>query len=74
MKTFLYLARNMQDRQIVDTDGRKVVRVNDLRLAIASSGIYLIAVDVGLEGLLRRLGSQNRSNKTFIHVPCEPPK
>lgn len=55
-ENILYLSRNMQDRQIVDTNGRKVVRVNDLRLAIASSGIYLIAVDVGLEGLFRRLG------------------
>lgn len=55
-ENILYLSKNVQDRQIVDTDGRKVVRVNDLRLAIAASGIYLIAVDVGMEGLLRRLG------------------
>lgn len=52
----LFLDRDVQDRQIVDTDGRKVVRVNDLRFAITSRGTYLIAVDVGLEGLLRRLG------------------
>jgi magnesium transporter len=52
----LYLAKNIQDKQIVDMDGRKVVRVNDLRLAVVTDGTYLIAVDVGLEGLLRRLG------------------
>ena len=52
----IYLRRNIQDRQIVDMDGRKVVRVNDLRLAVVADGTYLIAVDVGLEGLLRRLG------------------
>lgn len=51
----LSLARTILDRQIVDIDGRKVVRVNDLRLAKVSTGIYLIAVDVGVEGLLRRL-------------------
>lgn len=51
----LYLAKNLLDRQIVDINGRKVVRVNDLRLAKISTGLYLIAVDVGLEGLLRRL-------------------
>lgn len=44
------------DRQIVDINGRKVVRVNDLRLTTVSTGTYLLAVDVGLEGLLRRLG------------------
>lgn len=52
----LFLSRDVQDRQIVDTDGRKVVRVNDLRLAITASGTFLVAVDVGLEGVLRRLG------------------
>lgn len=52
----LSLVESMLDKQIVDLDGRKVVRVNDLRLAVVSNGIFLIAVDVGLEGLLRRLG------------------
>lgn len=52
----LYLAKNIQDRQIVDMDGHKVVRVNDVRLAVVKDGTYMIAVDVGLEGLLRRLG------------------
>ncbi len=52
----LSLKKNVMDRQIVDMDGRKVVRVNDLRLAILSNGTYAVAVDVGVEGLLRRLG------------------
>lgn len=55
-ENLLFLSRDVQDRQIVDTDGRKVVRVNDLRLAITASGTFLVAVDVGLEGVLRRLG------------------
>ncbi len=50
------VAKNILDRQIVDIDGKKLVRVNDLRFAALSTGTYLIAVDVGLEGLLRRLG------------------
>jgi magnesium transporter len=52
----LLVGRDIQDKQIVDTDGRKVVRVNDLRFAITSTGTFLVAVDVGIEGLLRRLG------------------
>lgn len=55
-ENLIYLKRNILDRQIVDMDGHKVVRVNDLRLAVVADGTYLIAVDVGLEGLLRRLG------------------
>ncbi|HCB99750.1 MAG TPA: magnesium transporter MgtE, partial [Ruminococcaceae bacterium] len=53
---YLSLLDTMLDKQIVDLDGHKVVRVNDLRLAVVSTGIFLIAVDVGMEGLLRRLG------------------
>src|SRR6187397_1006463 len=41
------LRADLLDKQIVDIDGRKVVRVNDLGL---------VAVDVGASGLLRRLG------------------
>jgi len=44
------------DRQIVDIDGRKVVRVNDLRLDEVEGSLHLVAVDVGASGLLRRLG------------------
>ncbi len=55
-KNILYLSKNIQDRQIIDMNGRKLVRVNDLRLSTLANGTYLIAVDVGFEGLLRRLG------------------
>lgn len=51
-----YLAKKILDRQIIDINGRKLVRVNDMQLAIFANGTFLIAVDVGLEGLLRRLG------------------
>jgi len=51
-----YLAKNIMDKQIIDMDGRKLVRVNDLRLAVLASGTFLVAADIGFEGLLRRLG------------------
>ncbi|MBM4467099.1 MAG: magnesium transporter, partial [Chloroflexi bacterium] len=44
------------DRQIVDTEGRRVVRVNDLQLARVGDQFCLTGVDVGGRGLLRRLG------------------
>jgi CBS domain-containing protein/sporulation protein YlmC with PRC-barrel domain len=52
----LFLVKNILDKQVVDISDRKVVRVNDLRLINIQSGTYLLAVDVGWEGLLRRLG------------------
>jgi magnesium transporter len=50
------LAELVLDKQIVDLEGRKVVRVNDVRLAAINNGTFAIAVDVGVEGLLRRIG------------------
>lgn len=55
-RRFLFLARNVLDKQIVDINGKKVERVNDVRMAILTTGTYVVAVDVGFEGLLRRLG------------------
>jgi CBS domain-containing protein len=50
------LKDDLMDKQIVDIDGRKVVRVNDLRLDEIEGKLHLVAVDVGTSGLLRRLG------------------
>lgn len=47
---------DLQDKQIVDVEGRKIVRVNDIQLAPTPDGLRLVAVDVGLGGILRRLG------------------
>ena len=60
-----FLAESVLDRQIVDINGRKLVRVNDIRLVIIPDGVYVIAVDVGLEGLLRRIGISHQI-KTFL--------
>jgi magnesium transporter len=52
----ILLRGDLLDKQIVDIDGRKVVRVNDLRLDEVEGALHLVAVDVGASGLLRRLG------------------
>ena len=52
----MYLVEAVLDNQIVDLNGRKLVRVNDVRLVTISSGTFAVAVDIGIEGLLRRIG------------------
>lgn len=52
----LYLVSDLLDKQIVDVDGRKVVRINDIELVNASGKLRVVAADVGVSGLLRRLG------------------
>ncbi len=52
----IFLRKHVLDKQIVDLDGKKLVRVNDVSLSFLISGAFPVAVDVGLSGLLRRLG------------------
>ena len=52
------LRDHLFDKQIVDTAGAKVVRVNDLMLRERGKELTLAKVDVGLRGLLRRVGLQ----------------
>jgi sporulation protein YlmC with PRC-barrel domain/flagellar motor switch protein FliG len=56
---WLAVQKDLLDQQIIDTKGRKVVRVNDVELStIKSNGnveLRLMQVDVGLQGAVRRL-------------------
>jgi len=49
------MARDIMDKQIVDVDGARVVRVNDVKLARMEGEVRVIAADVGILGMLRRL-------------------
>jgi CBS domain-containing protein/sporulation protein YlmC with PRC-barrel domain len=44
------------DKQIVDTSGSKVVRINDLHMLKEDLKLWIIHVDIGFTGLIRRLG------------------
>lgn len=57
------LLGDLLDTQVVDTDGLKVVRVNDLQLSPADGVLRLSAVDVGTAGLLRRLGLEGAARR-----------
>jgi CBS domain-containing protein len=61
----LRLARDLLDKQIVDTDGAKVVRVNDLQLSEVEGQLRLVGADVGLRGLLRRVGAERLAERVF---------
>jgi len=67
------LAALVMDKQIVDLNGRKVVRVNDVRLATINNITYAIAVDVGIEGLLRRIGIGQPIKLLFSLIKADVP-
>ncbi len=72
----LWLARQVLDRQIVDTEDRRLVRVNDLQLArVGPDGRYCLAgVDIGGLGLLRRLGVEGLAVTLCKALRREPPR
>ena len=49
------LTRDLLNRQIVDTQGMKVVRVNDLKLSQSGTQLRLLGAEVGVRGILRGL-------------------
>jgi len=52
----IYLRRDVLDKQIVDMDDHRVVRVNDIQLNRVGNDLRVAGVDVGTPGLLRRMG------------------
>lgn len=50
------LAKDVLDHQLVDVDGRQVIRAADLYLAPVGEEFRLVGVDISLATLLRRLG------------------
>ena len=49
------LARSVLDKQLIDVDGKRVVRVNDVQLIEAGGAWRVTGADVSLQGLWRRL-------------------
>jgi magnesium transporter len=51
-----FLVSDVLDKQIIDIDGARVVRVNDIELVRVNGHVVVSNVDIGLMGLLRRIG------------------
>jgi magnesium transporter len=49
-----YLYEDLLDKQVIDIDGRRLVRANDVILE-ANGVIKVIGIDIGISGILRRL-------------------
>ncbi len=64
----ILLKADLLDKQIVDIEGRKVIRVNDVSLDEIGGRLRVVAVDVGAAGLLRRLGIETISRALARNV------
>lgn len=52
----MFLYRDILDKQIVDVEDRRVVRVNDLQFGIISNKPHILGIDVSTRGIFRRIG------------------
>lgn len=53
--TYSYiLSKDLLDKQIVDLNGKKLVKVNDVRLAEMAGELRVVAVETGIKALARR--------------------
>jgi len=74
----LRMGRDLLDQQIIDVNGRKVVRVNDVTLDVQRTSnfdqLYVMEVDIGLRSILRRLlqGVVPRKLIRWLQQPIAP--
>ncbi len=60
-----YLAEDLLDKQVIDTDGKRLVRVNDVVLE-QNGELKVTAIDIGFPGILRRLGIPMSTQSKWI--------
>lgn len=65
-----YLNEDLLDKQVIDVDDKRLVRVNDVVLE-SNGELKVIGIDIGLSGLLRRLGLEKLIKKTPKILPWQ---
>ncbi len=65
----MLLVETVLDKQIVDIDGLKVVRVNDVLLSKIKDKLCIVGVDVGFKGIVRRLGFARFAHRFLQGLP-----
>ncbi|KWT84935.1 magnesium transporter [Candidatus Magnetominusculus xianensis] len=59
----LLAVRDILDKQVVDINGAKVVRVNDIKIEGYNGNAVFVAIDIGMRGILRRFGIEKKGEK-----------
>lgn len=67
----LYLLKNILDKQIIDIQGNKIVRVNDVAIQ-DKAGFYIAGVDIGVLGLLRWFKLEKLFNRIVAKLHLKP--
>jgi CBS domain-containing protein/sporulation protein YlmC with PRC-barrel domain len=72
-RTYSYLlSKHLLNKQIVDVNGKKVVRVNDLKIAEIAGELRVVAVDSGVLALGRRFGLEGALKSFYKMIKRYP--
>ncbi|MGZ7048307.1 MAG: magnesium transporter [Methanobacterium sp.] len=69
-KTDIKLA-DILDKQIIDSNGKKIDRVNDIEISEIDGNYRLIGLNIGFKGISRRLGIEGILESLKIKTPGE---
>jgi magnesium transporter len=64
----ILLAKDVLDKQLIDIDGKRVVRVNDVQMIEVADQWRVTGADVSLKGFLRRLMPKGFYGKGMVEV------
>jgi len=67
-KRDIKLVEDVLDKQVVDLEGKKIRRINDLQLSTTRGYYRLIGVDISFKGILRRLGIEKIASSLKINL------
>jgi magnesium transporter len=70
----IYLVQDVLDKQIIDINGIRVVRVNDLELVRVNGNVFVSNVDIGAQGILRRIGLAPLAERLVTMMGRKSPK
>lgn len=62
------LVEDVFDKQVVDVEGKKIRRINDLQVSPVDGHYRLIGVDISFKGALRRLGLEKIASSLKINL------
>ena len=68
----IWLARDVQDRRVVDAGRAKLVRVNAIAMDERDGGWQVLGIEVGARGLLERLGLPGLANALGLKQEVVP--
>jgi CBS domain-containing protein/sporulation protein YlmC with PRC-barrel domain len=70
----IFLVEDVLDKQIIDVDGARVVRVNDLELIKVNANVFVSNVDIGGMGVLRRVGLSKLAGRITNRLHLKSPQ